>query len=1080
MDEEGPEKKSFGDRLRDITPDFLMGGANFLEQERARENSGKTEFQKERERENRLNQKKARDGAAGKLGAAEKNATGGGTSGRAGNLAAAARNERNAGGLFTGEGKAPAQSKGGARNFKGRLKKAAPLIAILGLVVAVGGLMMSAQSLMPTAISEMLIEKFNSAGVSSTLASDAWLDKQLNQVVNGVTEKAGNVGEELFEFSEYQMQSLNGTETKVVQDPNGSGKVFAILYRKGDQWIPVVGSKVLAGGGGYTAASIIAACQSATGLSNIGTPISAADALSDRDFKTPYTTASKAWRGGSSGWFDQIMSNITEAKLAIERNRWSKMATKTASNATSEFAKIAASAVKTKTTDEGVVREADIFEREDTGFLCGLFPGWCYNHTDDKTTVVTDTDADTGKYLEKVVPDGEEHVINPNESAASAQTTDEVKSALTSKAIAAASQITNVACSLVEGLVSIYTVVSAYQQLQFLNVISGYLESVDKMKAGYGEQSGIHEYNDSLTKTSKTIDNEGHESETKRSAMESQGMSWLFGVNSKINQNDPSVRNVSMETMMGNLSAFTGNIALTAQVYAGCGYAMAADAIANLASTVISFIPILGQGVKATQLTLKAFTKVAIRAAVTAIFYAMIPMIANKIANSIIKDAATEWLGEDLGNAMISGAGKYLGGNGTSGGQSPGTSAKVLAYLGERDAVIAEEAEYQRAIRSPLDVTSQYTFLGSIAYALLPMAYSSSGVMQAVKSASSVTSSAIIALTPAASAIDEQSVLMSSGECALLDGLEIVGDAYCNPYIITDVSTMEYDPMQVYRDAYYYDGYYLHSYYDGVGVYHYHVREGYSPRFSGGHVATPANIRFDGNGNMIKQEYGETGYEYYSNNLDEGGKVKTGSNLARYLTYCGQRTSQYGIKDATIVDDITRRNSTASKIIGVIPVLGDAETARQRLTEVANMRWTTGEACVASENSETWNENKYYQRYAENERLLENIESGYKSAVTAYAEGYYAENPLDNSFEGQIARFAGMTVEEVDNTLALMEYYYFVAMYDSSDRYAFAAPVVEGASEDEPLAFGDGEVVVDAILPEYIIYNDVRNRVFVV
>ena len=37
-----------------------------------------------------------------------------------------------------------------------------------------------------------------------------------------------------------------------------------------------------------------------------------------------------------------------------------------------------------------------------------------------------------------------------------------------------------------------------------------------------------------------------------------------------------------------------------------------------------------------------------------------------------------------------------------------------------------------------------------------------------------------------------------------------------------------------------------------------------------------------------------------SGNFDADGKIKSDSSLAKYITYCGQRTSGYGLKDAAI------------------------------------------------------------------------------------------------------------------------------------------------------------------------------------
>ena len=194
---------------------------------------------------------------------------------------------------------------------------------------------------------------------------------------------------------------------------------------------------------------------------------------------------------------------------------------------------------------------------------------------------------------------------------------------------------------------------------------------------------------------------------------------------------------------------------------------------------------------------MKIGAKVVTSLVVQTFFSIAIPIIAKKIINSVVKNAATEWFGEDLGNAMLAGAGKYLGGNGTSGGQSAGSMEKVMAYLGEQQTVSAKEAEYQRAVKSPFDITSPYTFLGSLAYAVMPMAYSSGGVSSAVTNMSTLTSNAIAAISPGASAVELGRKIDSVGECPLLENMGAVGDASCNEYVITDPATIREAPLTV-------------------------------------------------------------------------------------------------------------------------------------------------------------------------------------------------------------------------------------------------------------------------------------------
>lgn len=143
------------------------------------------------------------------------------------------------------------------------------------------------------------------------------------------------------------------------------------------------------------------------------------------------------------------------------------------------------------------------------------------------------------------------------------------------------------------------------------------------------------------------------------------------------------------------------------------------------------------------------------------------------------------------------------------------------------------------------------------------------------------------------------------------------------------------------------------------------------------------------------------------------------------------------------------------------------------------MAWSNGSACVASAANELWeSEYKWYQRYAENQRLLENMDSKYKSPITAYLEDYHKENPIDQSFEGTLARFSGQTKEQVETALALIDYYDFLADYDPSERYAFGQEVKPEGTEQ--LRFDNDNKVAYVILLNTIEFADVRNRSFVV
>lgn len=924
--------------------------------------------------------------------------------------------ENRAGGFYSGSGKEKSKKEGKGK-FRGFFKKRGPMVAITGILTAVGGLTMGMQSLMPIAIQEMIIEKFNSIGVSSTMTSDTWLDTQLSYGVR-MEHLTTGTQENLFAFSEYQVKQFQARGIQVVEVGSAG---TALVYEKNGQWIPVVSSSSVGNAGISSAVAQALGERGVENAGNVGAPISAKDALADRDFKTPYTMATKSWRGGGSGWFDDMMTNITEAKLSVNRNRWARYVAKSFKEMTADFKETAASTIKDKTKDFTASQTEEVSEDEWNRTQLQEPRG---DKSDDITLVVT------GKRKEPIYDDGKiigyhYYIDSDNFNGDSAMAVNsppesEISKILNNKAVktaSAAAEKADLVCAAIEGVMSIYTVVSAYQSLQFLNLISGFLEAVDKVKAGDGDESPVHEYSTSLTTKTETLDDSGNGTGVVKTAIESEGMNNLF-TDAKINSNDTSVRNVNFESVMSSLSGLTSNISLTAKAFEACGYVRVLTAGVNFATTILSLVPILGGTLKFVQFGVKELGQIAINGLIQAFFAVAIPIITQKVAASIIKDAATEWFGEDLGNAMISGAGKYLGGNGTSGGQGPGSEDKVLAYLGAQQSVIAEEAEYQRSVRSPFDASSPYTFLGTLAYSFLPMAYSSSGIMSMLTDVSSLVSSSLVSILPTASAVDINEEMTSIGECPLLEGTGAVGDAYCNPVIITDTDTIGANPLTVEEETH----------------------------------AIADNFNTDG---MINED----------------------SDLAKYVTYCGQRTSQYGLNDGSIAQSIADKNG-ATGIIGVVSDLTGLTDLQDAVSSIETRPWVTGEACVVSDDNPYWNgeegDNQLYQRYAENQRLLENTDPDYKSTVTAYLEEHYEKNPLDNSFEGTLARFSGMTKAQVSDTIALMEYYWFLEDYDAAVAYQFGDLEVEAPVEIE--FNNENQLAVEAIEPRTILYFDLRNR----
>lgn len=213
-----------------------------------------------------------------------------------------------------------------------------------------------------------------------------------------------------------------------------------------------------------------------------------------------------------------------------------------------------------------------------------------------------------------------------------------------------------------------------------------------------------------------------------------------------------------------------------------------------------------------------------------------------------------------------------------------------------------------------------------------------------------------------------------------------------------------------------------------------------------------------------------------SPNLDSDGKIREGSELAKFINFCSNRQSPWGVKDANILNAL----QTDFGIVGNnLPVVNDIVDVVNAAEDVANEGWATGSTCMNSESNPRWDsEFKYYQRYIEDMRILASMEGNDTSSasangglnndlvqdnisstepattsnpVLAYLQEYDATHPEDNSFEGILARISGQTKDDVAMMLEFVDYSTKIANYDPSTRYIFG----QNKTAETQLSFED-------------------------
>lgn len=127
-------------------------------------------------------------------------------------------------------------------------------------------------------------------------------------------------------------------------------------------------------------------------------------------------------------------------------------------------------------------------------------------------------------------------------------------------------------------------------------------------------------------------------------------------------------------------------------------------------------------------------------------------------------------------------------------------------------------------------------------------------------------------------------------------------------------------------------------------------------------------------------------------------------------------------------------------------------------------------------NANFWEEQKYYQSFSEMQEWLDS--AGFfkdkDSPTASLLARYYDENPLDQSYEGILARYSGKSKEQVIAVLDLLDYAEFLANYNPADLYPLAPT-------DEQIIYESETVIADAraenaVLEKEIIYDEIRNR----
>ena len=435
-----------------------------------------------------------------------------------------------------------------------------------------------------------------------------------------------------------------------------------------------------------------------------------------------------------------------------------------------------------------------------------------------------------------------------------------------------------------------------------------FIENISKMKAGDGNTSKINEAMNMIYETSESnvVDvNTGEVVTVKGSMLESPS---LYAMLSGEKINPKAVENYSsdriLKTVQNKVEAKADNGTLSGTV---------SSTTSKIRSSIGRFINSGGE--VADSDTLSA--------------------VAPTVTSSLIDNSYSTVKGIAGGELLVEGAvnvGRMLA---YQSGATTGDDGAVKSYARVQNSILALDAKVDRMNRSPFDITSKNTFLGSIVYKVAMMGRKKGTIFNSLASFSKLTMNSIAAILPATYADDENTMYLTNfGECETLNNIGAVGSAGCSVVATFDTSTL----------------------------------------------------------NNPFQDAGFISFMNENTTLENGvRKIKDGSTLAQFILYNDERITPNGVMDGGILNSLMSGSNKIpfiSNIITMIKIFLGASEGEKRIA--------SGAAFVNSDSNGDWETYKYAQRYVSLARATAALRQ-YDGDTTAYTNMKYfegAENPV--------------------------------------------------------------------------------------
>ena len=305
-------------------------------------------------------------------------------------------------------------------------------------------------------------------------------------------------------------------------------------------------------------------------------------------------------------------------------------------------------------------------------------------------------------------------------------------------------------------------------------------------------------------------------------------------------------------------------------------------------------------------------------------------IVAPTVKNSLIENSFSNINGINGGEMLVEGAVNVGRALAQASGATTGDENAIKEYARLNNTILALDAEADRLNRSPFDITSKNTFLGSLVYKMAVGVNKSGSILNRMMSLSKVTAKAIAAILPATYANDESDAYLANfGDCTTLKVIGAAGTATCATIATFDTTTLD----NTFNDA-----------------------------------------------GFIKFVEANT-------ELKNGVRtVKKGSDLANFIKYNNERISPFGVVDGGILNAV--RNGGSTSFIGdILAMIKTFLGATEEEKAIAS-----GAAFVNSSSNAKWQTYKYAQRYVSLARATAALKN-YDGDETAYNNIKYFEGP---------------------------------------------------------------------------------------